>query len=101
MKYELVKELKDAGFNFRYIEEDESRPFPNEDITWMWHTPTLSELIEACGDRFVSLERDHIDPTEEASFIATGKFGDYVEMHGFTKDPTSAVARLWLALNKK
>lgn len=95
MNYELAKQLKDAGFpqsdecehcgnflggTFRLADEDVYRP-------------TLSELIEACGDNFESLMlRLHNHTWAVSSPLA---------MLGGFKTPEEAVAKLWLALNKK
>jgi hypothetical protein len=58
------------------------------------YVPTLSELIEACGDGFYSLERIHPNGTWKALAQWIAK--------SFTSDtPDEAVAKLWLALNKK
>ncbi len=76
MEYELVKELKDAGFQW-------------DDVEFFY--PSLSELIEACGDGFFSLFR------YKNCYEANGDLGK--EGRGIT--PEEAVARLWIALNKK
>ena len=80
--------------------------------------PTLSELISACGDGFISLSRiDFIDSEKLQTdkkvvkyhrFNASGgkvreltyrnKTYEHVKLG---KTPEEAVARLWLALNKK
>ncbi len=106
MDYKLAKELKDAGFP------------QNEKGDWFYgvklgvraaYKPTLSELIEACGDGFKNLYRCTSNPftgapqvywscdLDHKGTVATsgtdGKFG--------FETPEEAVARLWLALNKK
>jgi len=84
MTHELAKELKDAGF-------------PQREGRGVKH-PTLSELIEACGDKFYGLHRmvngewlafmyDIEDSTRQVETIGSM--------------PEEAVAHLWLALNKK
>ena len=57
--------------------------------------PQLSELIEACGERFKGLTRHSKD--EVIQWGATN--GEDCLRFGPT--PEEAVARLWLALNKK
>ena len=54
MNYELAKELKDAGFPQDYSQGVLAHfVFEADDITSdSAYEPTLSELIEACGDRF-------------------------------------------------
>lgn len=113
MKYELCKELKGAGFpqigRGTYIYEDGST-FP--DFETLKHTnqldlvayiPTLSELIEACCGRLEDLmQMRHSEPNKwVASAYSCDECGwedSHVES-GAT--PEEAVARLWLALNRK
>jgi hypothetical protein len=86
MDYELVKQLKDAGFprvvNGRGVFS------PKEDVYY----PTLSELIKACDTGF-KFELIHV----EAGWFARTK-GVSV-----SQQPTSeeALAKLYLALNQK
>lgn len=104
MTYELAKQLKDAGFpqgNDTYIDVD--------GIQWLFTTvlttidkayaPTLSELIEACGDDFESIERDYHDKTWTAKSYKFLGFDTFYS--GGEKTPEEAVAKLWLALNEK
>ncbi len=95
MKYELAKKLKEAGF-------------PQDKCSMLWKSqsvgtafnpgniacPTLSELIEACGDFLVKLERHG---------AGWGAFNaDAPAAMGYNgKTPEEAVAELWLALHKK
>lgn len=95
MNYELAKKLKDAGF-----------PQHDGDIDPHYHdthqegctigacSPTLSELIEACGEAFRELIKNS---GESDSWMATG--GPYVHVYG--SSPEYAVAKLWLTLNTK
>ena len=82
MTYELAKQLKDAGFpDSEYI------------------IPALSDLIEACGDKFVKLEK------VVSGWSARGTQGRYKDpisdqMVWGGINPEEAVAKLWLALNK-
>jgi hypothetical protein len=91
MNYELAKELKEAGFPkiaFDVIGEQ-----PNGVV--VINKPTLSELIEACGDNLYSLYNHgqswevHSNSDQWDTLIKAGS------------TPEEAVARLWLALNKK
>ena len=90
MNYELAKQLKDAGFPKTFYLYDETQEIGNE--------PTLSELIEACGDKLENLTQSY-----------KGKWCCnyyYEEDENFGSDsdgstPEIAVARLWLALNEK
>lgn len=114
MTYELAKQLKDAGFpqatgGFYYWNRDErcnetadTRPFYDDRI--ITHTikaptikaPTLSELIEACNSKLFNVTR-----LDENNWVTN--FDEDQNMDGTTQGPTpeEAVAKLWLALNKK
>ena len=100
MTYELAKELKDAGWpqdkltllrHHKYIGLDGIRYSDNlRHLDIALRVPTLEELIEAVGDCQLEVRKDRsivYDPTE--NFV------------GDADTPTEAVARLWLALNKK
>ncbi len=111
MDYELAMALKDAGFpqtGLRYTWYFSTNPMGlfnsgEEYLDVANHPdrtvcPTLEELIEACGGRFHKLIRvqkgwdawEWIEPFSD----------DFARrVNGGT--PTEAVARLWLALNKK
>lgn len=96
--YELAKQLKDAGFpqgisSFNFIADD-GLPLVSHGYSWSGecaYIPTLSELIEACGDRFDQLDKDlggfHCRP-------CIGVCERY-------NTPEEAVAKLYIALNKK
>jgi len=98
MTYELAKKLKDAGFS--------QEPKPNgfgmlvgktkidggdgiDDPVWF---PSLSELIEACRDKFQDLYRDYSDNSWRAR--------DRRDKQEFGSTPEEAVANLWLKLNE-
>ena len=119
MKYELAKELKDKGFpqihdygktvwceskDYSFIINDSDDydttgklPFKDNQSSGMAEgfvsIPTLSELIEACGEGFNDLNHSggHRNwyARSGVSIIVSGK------------TPEEAVAKLWLALNKK
>jgi len=88
MTYELAKQLKDAAFP----QQGNGSTFgsPNEVV----YLPTLSELIEACGDQFYCVEKNL---KEAPLWTATGWDDDF----GVGQTPEEAVAKLWLALNQK
>lgn len=102
MTSELAEQLKEAGFpqtitdpmtyfyngaNFGWS-EGEDQP------TSYLKIPTLSELIEACGDNFTEVAKvTHKD----FQWIAFDRFHN----GGKGKTPEEAVAKLWLALNKQ
>ena len=121
LKYELAKQLKEAWFEqegeegyYLYSDLDEDRVnvhlmgqtiIPEHLKDNEVYEPTLSELIEACGESFGVLE---VNYTYE--HIATWKaYGDrieydvngiYAEKNGKGSSPEEAVARLWLSLKK-
>lgn len=121
MDYELAKELKDAGFPQGRVDiVGNHRIFPNSDhlgygqkVDDVCYLPTLSELIEACepakADEF--WVGTHIDVWEailnyHGYFDYPTKFKDdegfaSVELKEEGATPDVAVAKLWLALNKK
>ncbi len=126
--YELAKELKDAGFPqgdsfenviahgtaMAYLRESKPsdellekyekslrdlKEMYEDDNEWVYQ-PTLSELIEACGDKFggISRAKHPIKIGQWAAYVITAiEFNDMVG--GST--PEEAVANLWLQLNKK
>ena len=96
MKYELAKELKEAGFpqkNYK-IEKD------TEELCYI---PSLEELIEACekhprGFCFLrKIDNDWYAQDGNMRGMDNGWDGKIAK----GKTPTEAVAHLWLALNKK
>ncbi len=106
MEYELAKKLKNAGFpqfmnmgEYHYgntigqIDQNCWRLQKVDDDTAMeWvKIPTLSELIEACGEEFNNMF--HIEKKWRCcSFQDEDVMGN---------TPEEAVANLWLELNKK
>jgi len=109
MNYELAKELKDAGFPqvgmgmySTYLEQiDPEAVLPSEVIgiasTDSCYVPTLSELIEACGDKFGRLEYTP-DVSMNPWWAHERLEGPHNVGDGST--PEESVARLWLALKK-
>ena len=119
INYALAKELKDAGFpqnkcggdKYDCCVHNPGEQVGHEEIV---HFPTLSELIEACHpaamDGFV-LQTGNTDEWEAGALYA-GHFDLWPllkDEDGFVhfdlnikgQTPEEAVARLWLALNKK
>lgn len=94
MNYELAKEMRAAGFpqegKGEWLQRDMSHPM-DWDKSFTLYSPTLEELIGKCGDRFSAL--GIIDGIWKATD------GGILMEEG--KNPTIAVAKLWLALNKK
>ena len=102
MDYKLAKELKEAGFPQRQHVNGRVATECGEIVKAgnFAYATTLEELIEACGKvRFVSLES--CIPNELCSWRATGLNNEPNEIATTGDTPVEAVARLWLALNKK
>lgn len=116
INYELVKELRDAGFpqqvpqnnayiNGKFVYYPYSLSAKDEIVI----IPTLSELMGACGNKFDSLCRaeNYIEgrgflaktPIECAGFHNPDKESPAWCEFGIT--PEEAVAKLWIALNQK
>jgi hypothetical protein len=116
MSYELAKQLWDAGYPFKrrgdavqfmcactkdVCEGPSGREFRFEGN--LYPDPTLSELIEACGDRFGLLETMH--PYRKTSIVAwdawSYEVGDDITPDYKTEGsiPEEAIAKLWLALH--
>ncbi len=89
ISYELAKKLKDAGFSQEKLEHHNCQNCACrvKDA----YVPTLTELIESCGDNFRTLEKGRTDGWY-ASGNGAGEAGS---------TPEEAVANLWLELNKK
>jgi hypothetical protein len=109
MTYELAKKLKEAGFTFKewYLEEHCGK---SSELQWDnkdWEYPTLSELIEACGEEFGELSLCSCMPAphnhaciwdaKAKDEMINGEHQDKWAGRGDT--PEEAVAKLWLALN--
>jgi hypothetical protein len=92
MDYDLAASLMDAGFP--QIGKG-SLIGPMNKLVWRSgvrvYVPTLVELIEACGENFGSLAKQH------GGWLASANF----DQSCFAKTPAEAVARLWLALQKR
>ena len=105
MNYELAKQLKDAGFPIaeKANKLSPERTYLTKDLEFAY-SPTLSELIEACGDKIHGIHQAE-DMYGETVWFATLKH-DYRKFISNGpgregKTPEEAVANLWLALNKK
>ena len=107
MNYKLAKKLKDAGFTFNKCDLDycacgaiEYESIIIDEIHY-WN-PTLSGLIEACGDNFSHLVRYYKQSKKDKLLWEAEEpsrnIGFKCEMDCNT--PEEAVATLWLRLNK-
>jgi len=118
MDDELIKELKEAGFDFpckEWIivqgremtdeEYEEARKGLNDEAKkhlsrrygrTRMELPSLSELIAGCGDEFLLVRRSVTDSGVVFEAHATHGDREWVE---FGDTLEQAVSRLWLALN--
>jgi len=101
MNYELALQLKNAGFpqtnKGGIFQGDEIKTELPGKAFEMVSDPTLSELIEECGDRFDKLELIQSLDGKTKEWEATGdKY-----WNGYGSNPKEAVSNLWLAINKK
>src|ERR1017187_10362718 len=123
MKYELAKKLKDNGFpqifdgdshwkdsddkfyrvaggNFIGVNCSDKIPYHNIPSE-MSFVPTLSELIEACGDKIVIHSPESLDVNEEYYMPSKDNWTAFKQgVAGYPKGegstPEEAVANLWL-----
>lgn len=106
MNYELAKKLKDAGFPQEGKAGD--RVFPDKERGdgtiengYFIKCPTLSELIEACEGKMVSListsERNGRIPGGKEWAVTSRDIPDIIK----ADTPEEAVANLWLELRGK
>ena len=101
MNYKLAKKLKDAGFKYDFENISHRKAYNGPDYPEDWtqalSVPSLSEIIEACGEEFES-----IIYSNKKEWYAYGSSKGVIhdnESRGLT--PEEAVANLWLELNKK
>lgn len=104
MNYDLAKQLKDIGFPQGTTSSDTHYTHLGADGNpcvvfgkGAVYIPTLSELIEACGEDFdyLKLFRDAVVAKRWQSSAKS----TLMIFYGST--PAEAVARLWLSLNEK
>ena len=100
MNYTLAKQLKEAGFPWNPGECGHCKTYWNDPI---WY-PTLSELIEACGDKFWGLSRTTLYSNPENQFWRASSIPEKdreQEIRTRGKTPEEAVANLWLELKER
>lgn len=98
--YEKAKELKENGFPQKEITPSDVREAMDYEQNEVVTFPTLSELIESCGDGFCSLHLCARGFKVYGWRDSENEVGiDNFEEVGLT--PEEAVANLYLALNKK
>lgn len=106
MKYELLKKLEEAGFPGIELQDGIYNSPSRQDYfavePKVLKSPTLEELIDACGKDFISLNLEHWADynKDKRMYMAEGEYQP-LEPHIVTgKSPKEAVANLYLALNK-
>lgn len=106
--YKLAKELKDSGFPLRrqgvgFACDVLHIGFAIDGIEY--YSPTLSELIDACGVGFDSLTTDSRGKRFSSDIHWYAKGNMTIHTSGRKskggKTPEEAVARLYIALNEK
>ena len=120
--YELAKRLKDAGFSYKnnagYVTAIDEKgniwnafKFEGSEVGIVI-VPTLSEIIEACGESFDSLihrntgelvikDRHNQEVIRGKDWVARYKdikINEIIEKFGWGDTPEEAVANLWLVL---
>lgn len=100
MPYELAKQLQDAGFPLKTLEEVEAeKVYLVSNQGKGYRRPTLEELIEAC----VAVKLLPYGKYTEVKWTAEGGKLDgqvfVMSYYGGGATPAEAVARLWLVLN--
>lgn len=113
LDYTLAKELKVAGFKQGSIDQERPHSWYDAggDLSDWWtgddgtYIPTLSELIEACGEELIAIQREYPESSDGKTWCAVREWYAYyppeVERGEYGNSPEEAVARLWLAINKK
>ncbi len=107
--YKLAKQLKDAGFS----QEDVDKAWWKGGKSWTsgiiaaiavseekaYKIPTLSELIEECGDKFLLVRRNVFNDTWYATALSEKVFGKVPQAKN-CRTPEIAVTKLLLELYK-
>lgn len=95
MKYELTKKLKDADFPINWEISCGHCGYDNGA-----NGPTLSELIEACGDKFGELKKS-FRYGDNGYIEVWDAREEYDNTSNYGSTPEEAVVNLWLKLNAK
>jgi hypothetical protein len=91
MNYELAKQLKEAGFTQILLDRNYAGFKEKDTYVDGVYFPNLSELIEACGDKFWCL-------MQELEGWSARQYNN--PEWTIASTPEEAVANLWLELNK-
>lgn len=109
MKYELAKELREAGFPQKHgiylCEHGQANFGPINCHCTPSYIPKLEEIIEACPNMYdirkTAPERGSMRARWIAEAWAYQMDSTSYPVQAIGSTPTEAVARLWLALTKK
>lgn len=99
INYKLAKELKEAGFPQEgkgFTTETINREVPQEQIDGRVYYPTLSELMDECGDRSWQLVKN-----KKLFAMAIINEEDDIILGDYSKTKEEAAVKLWLKLNNK
>jgi len=105
MNYELALELKEAGFPLTVYSEQRLMNSGTQDVRVTpdgdpIRFPTLSELIEACGEDFYWLIRGQVSKKNKTPMWEAKAVPSLVIEDAEGLAPEEAVANLWLELNE-
>ncbi len=109
MNEKLALSLRDAGYpqgQMPYYDSEGYIHRSEEEIENWVYEPSLSELIEACGDGFPALQRSNMwrgtyNPDGPKEFVGLRWFIDLGDTLIEGETPEEAVAVLWMSINKK
>jgi len=96
MKYKLAKQLKEAGYPQELRSDCINYRGEGKDTAYC---PNLEELIEELGDEFINLYK--IKDKWVCNLYYEKGCMDWEKWITEAKNPTEAVAKLYLKLNKK
>jgi hypothetical protein len=103
MNYEVYKRLKEAGWPFKIPKDCSGHGCPGVFIHFgesvVYEPPTLSELVEACGNMFGKLER--VGNKWLATYPHISAVNLPSQPDEYVDTPEEAVANLFLSLNNK
>lgn len=99
MKYELAKQLKEAGFPQRIGNWSKKLIAQNIEPAYK---PKLEELIKACGEDFMLTNECGQWEAWSGSLLSMVRLGESGAKYQCSgKTPREAVARLWLEINEQ
>jgi hypothetical protein len=101
MNYELLKNLKDAGFPNSNEWIDNGNGFFVDKGELVYEVPTLSELIEACAGNLCCIRIFPENDLGEKEFGADTWVTNGITKHFYGSTLEEAVASLYLELNNK